>query len=230
MLKTHYRQPIDWRKDELLRSQSELRSWADLISNMALEPYYHSPDYALIDEVLLGALGDDLNTPLALSRLHELAERGRRDRAKAITFAANAAFFGFSQLDRPGFFTSVVTGYVPPDKENLFASSRMLITNFKNFSANNFSISANSSSAELQERGIFAEIGGLGQVVVSFVDSNAEPFETRVNRLISERGRARIERNFARSDEIRAELAAMGVVIKDGKDANGNPMTTWEIA
>ena len=31
-------------------------------------------------------------------------------------------------------------------------------------------------------------------------------------------------------DEIRAELSAMGVVIKDGKDADGKPVTTWEIA
>ena len=29
---------------------------------------------------------------------------------------------------------------------------------------------------------------------------------------------------------IRDELAARGIVLKDGKDANGNPVTTWEIA
>src|SRR3954465_13107571 len=29
MLKAHYRQPIDWRREELQRSQFELRSWAD---------------------------------------------------------------------------------------------------------------------------------------------------------------------------------------------------------
>jgi len=230
MLKAHYRQPIDWRKDELLRSQSELRSWADLISMMALEPSYQAPDPLLIDQQLLKALCDDLNTPLALKRLHELADAGRRDRPKAIKFAANAGFFGFSQLHRPGYFTSVATGYVPPEKENLVTGSHSLITNFKNFSANNFQISATSSSAQLEERGIRVEIGGLGQVVVSFLDRNDESFEARVRRLVSQRNDARAKKDFPTSDRIRDELAAMGVVLKDGKDADGNPVTTWEIA
>jgi cysteinyl-tRNA synthetase len=230
MLKTHYRQPIDWRKDELLRSQSELRSWADLISNMALEPSYEAPDYSLMDQALLSSLCDDLNTPLALRRLHELGDQARRDRSKGIKFATNAAYFGFSQLNRPGFFTSVVTGDVPPEKENVFSGSHRLITNFKNYSANNFQISASSSSAELKERGILAEIGGLGQVVISFLDGDSEPFEVRVQRLISERNEARFQKDFEKSDRIRDELAKMGVVLKDGKDASGNSVTTWEIA
>ena len=49
-------------------------------------------------------------------------------------------------------------------------------------------------------------------------------------RLIDERKAARARKDFKESDRIRDELAAMGVVVKDGKDANGNPVTTWEIA
>ncbi|MCK7473756.1 MAG: hypothetical protein MZV49_09935 [Rhodopseudomonas palustris] len=37
-------------------------------------------------------------------------------------------------------------------------------------------------------------------------------------------------KNWAESDRIRDELAALGVVLKDGKDADGKPVTTWEIA
>ena len=37
-------------------------------------------------------------------------------------------------------------------------------------------------------------------------------------------------KDFKESDRIRDELAAMGVAIKDGKDADGKPVTTWEIA
>lgn len=230
MLKTHYRQPIDWRKDELMRSQSELRSWSDLIANMALEPSYESPDYSLIDDALLEALCDDLNTPLAFSKLHELADQARKDRSKGPRFAANAEFLGFTNLNRPGFFTSVIAAYVPPEKQNLFAGAQQLITNFKNYTANNFSISASSSSAELQNLGIHAEIGGFGQVVVTFVDSVSEPFEVRVQRLIAERNEARRRKDFTRSDQIRLELAGMGVLLKDTKDAHGNPVTTWEFA
>jgi cysteinyl-tRNA synthetase len=40
----------------------------------------------------------------------------------------------------------------------------------------------------------------------------------------------RARKDFGESDRIRDELAARGIVLKDGKDANGNPVTTWEIA
>ena len=49
-------------------------------------------------------------------------------------------------------------------------------------------------------------------------------------RLLEERMAARARKDFKESDRIRDELAAMGVVVKDGKDASGNPVTTWELA
>ncbi len=52
----------------------------------------------------------------------------------------------------------------------------------------------------------------------------------QINRLISDRTAARARKDFKESDRIRDELAAKGVVIKDGKDADGKPVTTWEIA
>src|SRR5439155_1236086 len=52
----------------------------------------------------------------------------------------------------------------------------------------------------------------------------------QVDRLIAERAAARARKDFKESDRIRDELAAMGVAIKDGKDADGKPVTTWEIA
>jgi cysteinyl-tRNA synthetase len=52
----------------------------------------------------------------------------------------------------------------------------------------------------------------------------------QIDRLLAERAAARARKDFKESDRIRDELAAMGVVIKDGKDADGKPLTTWEIA
>jgi cysteinyl-tRNA synthetase len=49
--------------------------------------------------------------------------------------------------------------------------------------------------------------------------------ESKVVNLIEARNAARKAKNFAESDRIRDELAAMGVVLKDSKDG-----TTWEIA
>jgi cysteinyl-tRNA synthetase len=52
----------------------------------------------------------------------------------------------------------------------------------------------------------------------------------RVDSLIADRTAARARKDFKESDRIRDELAAMGVVLKDCKDTDGNPVTTWEIA
>jgi cysteinyl-tRNA synthetase len=52
-----------------------------------------------------------------------------------------------------------------------------------------------------------------------------------VQALIAQRLAARREKNFKESDRIRDELVAMGVIIKDAKDAKTGELTTsWEIA
>ena len=53
---------------------------------------------------------------------------------------------------------------------------------------------------------------------------------TAIDALIAARLEARRAKDFKRSDEIRDELAAMGIALKDGKDpATGEPTTTWEV-
>ncbi len=53
--------------------------------------------------------------------------------------------------------------------------------------------------------------------------------EARVAALVTARLAARKAKDFKESDRLRDELAAMGVVLKDGKDpATGEPVTTWE--
>jgi cysteinyl-tRNA synthetase len=52
----------------------------------------------------------------------------------------------------------------------------------------------------------------------------------KVGALITARAAARAGKDFKESDRIRDELLAMGVVLKDGKDADGKPLTTWEVA
>jgi cysteinyl-tRNA synthetase len=68
------------------------------------------------------------------------------------------------------------------------------------------------------------EIYGYGYEV------QAGPSHFDVEPLIAARAEARARKDFKESDRIRDELAAMGVVLKDGKDADGRPVTTWEIA
>ena len=77
--------------------------------------------------------------------------------------------------------------------------------------------------------------------LLGFLSESAEEWKGRkqqaggidakqVDMLIAARTAARARKDFKESDRIRDELAAMGVVLKDGKDADGKPVTTWEMA
>jgi cysteinyl-tRNA synthetase len=57
------------------------------------------------------------------------------------------------------------------------------------------------------------------------IDELSEEQERQIEQLVGARSEARKAKNFAESDRIRDELAAMGVVLKDSKDG-----TTWELA
>jgi cysteinyl-tRNA synthetase len=67
MLRTHYRQPIDWTTKGLEESEKTLDDWYHAVGDSMI-----SPD-AKPDEAVLEALCDDLNTPNVLTRLHALA-------------------------------------------------------------------------------------------------------------------------------------------------------------
>jgi cysteinyl-tRNA synthetase len=76
-------------------------------------------------------------------------------------------------------------------------------------------------------------LGLLEQTKREYLASNPKAVVVNkdvVDALIASRTAARARKDFKESDRIRDELAAMGVAIKDGKDADGNPVTTWEIA
>ncbi len=92
MLRTHYRQPIDWTKSSLEESQATLDRWGEISDRLGGALVEGGlPDSAVID-----ALRDDLNTPLAIARLHELAKetKGGNDTAGQ-KWLASAAFLGF---------------------------------------------------------------------------------------------------------------------------------------
>ena len=73
MLRTHYRQPIDWTVRALEEAESTLDRWYEAVGDA--EP---GPDVA---PDVLDALADDLNTPAAISELYKLAH-GPADRRR----------------------------------------------------------------------------------------------------------------------------------------------------
>lgn len=78
LLNTHYRQPLDWTEQLLRDSQQKLDRFygalrdAGVTGPMAMEPDTDPP------AVVLSALEDDLNTPLALTELSQLARAANR--------------------------------------------------------------------------------------------------------------------------------------------------------
>jgi len=73
MLKTHYRQPIDWTVQSLNESQWAWADWASALKTPASKP----------SEEFIGALLDDLNTPRAVAELHSLSKKGDLPALKA---------------------------------------------------------------------------------------------------------------------------------------------------
>jgi cysteinyl-tRNA synthetase len=80
MLRTHYRQPIDFTVAGLKESWKTLERWYEVTEPLA-DP---APDAAFFE-----ALGDDLNTPAAIASLHQADE---------MALAGGLGFLGFSNV------------------------------------------------------------------------------------------------------------------------------------
>jgi cysteinyl-tRNA synthetase len=74
MLRTHYRQPIDWTTRALEEADKTIRNWANLLERH--QTSFGSSNHLPVDVLL--ALTDDLNTPMALGEMHKLAEQARK--------------------------------------------------------------------------------------------------------------------------------------------------------
>src|SRR5947207_3775184 len=70
LLMTHYRDPLDWTEDRLQQARQILDRWYRALQE---PPRVISDEFMTPDAAVLEALGDDINTPLAIARLHELA-------------------------------------------------------------------------------------------------------------------------------------------------------------
>jgi cysteinyl-tRNA synthetase len=77
-LMTHYRKPMDWTDAKRAEAQKMLTDWFDILRKHGYSPktvaqLKASGDWAA-DIELMGVLGNDLNTPGALARMHVLAK------------------------------------------------------------------------------------------------------------------------------------------------------------
>ncbi len=87
MLRTHYRQPIDWTVKGLEESWKTLDDWYMVAADAS---------GTLVSGHVLEALSDDLNTPQAIAALHGLRNRAQSgDRLAADELASSLRFLGF---------------------------------------------------------------------------------------------------------------------------------------
>jgi cysteinyl-tRNA synthetase len=96
LLMAHYRQPVDWAVKNYTQATNNLEKIYAALRGIELpENHTTEPDAAFLDALL-----DDLNTPLALMRLQQLANtlHKSKDASVAATLKASADLVGLSLL------------------------------------------------------------------------------------------------------------------------------------
>jgi cysteinyl-tRNA synthetase len=232
MLRTQYRQPIDWTEDGLRSAMAEMYEWADLIEYEFGNADLGDP-HGMIDAAVVDPLRDDLNTPLALANLRALYERAKKDSRARASFRNTALFLGFRSLNKPGYFRLSFNANISESGAPLLEGSEngRLIIQFRAQTANGFSSNATTSRRVLNQEGFRVTLSDAGNLLVSNMisdkadaDSEAD-FNARVEEIKQARDAARRSKNWADSDRLRLQLAEMGVAVEDHKDGT----STWTL-
>ena len=100
MLGSHYRQPIDWTVERLVRARATMAEFAGLLHDVkpATEPHAE----------VIAALSDDLNTPSAVSIIHGIAKSVARNKEAAGQLKASLQFLGLYDNEAPDVFAGGV--------------------------------------------------------------------------------------------------------------------------
>lgn len=112
-----------------------------------------------------------------------------------------------------------ILGYVKKYEESMeddFNTADAIAAIFELVKFANTNTDGNSTAAFVQY--LFDTIVHLSDVLGLTVNKEAEVLDEEIEKLIEERQAARKERNFKRADEIRDELASMGIILKDTRE------------
>ncbi len=104
MMMTHYRQPLDFREDVLHGARSLLDKIYNALNNVGGDVDPSAPSWELLE-----ALGDDLNTPLAITALHKMVgavnlASGEEKMALAQTLLASCHLLGLGYVHPQAWF------------------------------------------------------------------------------------------------------------------------------
>lgn len=154
ILSTHYRQPLDWNDQAVFQARQSLDRLYNALRGRELKEEEH------VYESIKMALEDDLNTPLAISALHEIVTRLHKATTEsekehlASTLKASGAWLGLLQKDPEHWFK----GNTGIDEAEILSliEARNRARNQKNFAE------ADQVRQELLKAGILLEDGPEG--------------------------------------------------------------------
>ena len=136
-LMTHYRKPMDWTEKKRQEARKTLEKWTSLLTSDGLLNR-RLPEGEPLASVL-AALADDLNTPLALSCLHDAAKEATGNDQIAADFKATLHLLGLAQVNlgaSKAFSQIMARGQFPEllDIETQLANVRASAMQSKDFS------------------------------------------------------------------------------------------------
>ena len=223
MLRTHYRQPIDWTRSGLKEAKT---IWNELV--LATSDVHPS----VVPSSFFEALSDDLNTPAAITTLFEFKDRAAAgDLESARQLKACLVMLGLldQQLAIDG-FTGHLTVTAEPQvlfeqiiaKANGDAFFRRITDDLQVW---------DQQHGQLVDARFFEWASSVDRRVQIRELRNGDIRTRDLHRAIAARSAARKAKDFKEGDRIRDELAAMGIALKDSKDpATGEIVTTWEVS
>jgi len=201
ILKTHYRQPIDFTVKALEEARSICAEW--------FTATYGVDGDAEVPDSVLQPMQDDLNSPAALAAMHDLCAKSR-PREAASQLKASIELLGM-RLQPDHFWWSL-----SPRAQAVAGAHAQAVA--ADLSSTRPVIAPAAASA------------GVGEVLVTIKRIQRDYLEERglseseLAAFISARNAARSNKDWAEADRIRDELDANGIALKDNKDGT----TSWE--